>query len=90
MSTFYEEIADAVMETPAFKKTTSTIGSMVLTDREHLRKALGAAAKMGAEGVNSLVEEHDVKMGWSCKVCGLPIVARDIDENHTVWEHAHD
>lgn len=90
MTTYFEQVADSIMETPAYKKNATRVGSVTMINTNALRDALAAAAKMGAEAVTGLMPEHDVDMQWVCGVCREPIVAKDIDENHTIWVHAEE
>lgn len=89
--TFYEEIADSIMETPAFSKKVSKVGDIRILNVASLRELLATAAKMGAEASLGLVDpDHKITMELVCGVCREAIVAKDIDENHSVWEHKHD
>lgn len=90
MTDFFEEVADSILETEPMKSKSTALGSVLIASRESVRNALIAAAKMGAEASLSLMPEHDVEMGWVCTVCREAIVAKDIDENHTIWVHAHE
>lgn len=87
--TFYQQIADAIMDSDAFKKRVSKVGDVRLVNHKDLRGFLADAARHGAEAVLGMMPEHDVEMGWVCTVCREPIVAKDIDENHTIWVHAN-
>ena len=87
---FYEQIADSIIETPVVQERRLGVSSVYMFGTSKLRDALAAAAKMGAEAVVGLMPEHDVEMGWVCTVCREPIVAKDIDENHTIWVHAEE
>lgn len=90
MTDFFEEVADSILETEPMKSANSVLGNVMIVNRAKVRDALIAAAKMGAEASLALMPEHDVEMGWVCTVCREAIVAKDIDENHTVWVHKHD
>lgn len=85
--TYYDQIANSIMESPEVQKKMLADGQVYMAYVSDLRAALTAAAKMGAEAVVGLIPEHDVEMGWVCTVCREPIVAKDIDENHTIWVH---
>jgi hypothetical protein len=89
---FFEQIADSIIASDEVQKRRIQ-GSMSKSYRiaeSRLRTMLAEAAKMGAEATLAMMPEHDVEMVWVCGVCREAIVAKDIDENHTIWVHAHD
>ena len=84
MSTFFEEVADAVMETKPVQAGRIGVSTVFMLGTSGLRNALAAAAKMGAEGATALTEEHDAEgFNWVCKKCGNPIALNDEDR----WVH---
>jgi hypothetical protein len=87
---FFEQVADSIMASDRYKKVTSKVGSVTMVGTDSLRNLLADAAKQGAEATLAMMPEHDVEMVWVCGVCREAIVAKDLDENHTIWVHAHD